>query len=556
MEAPRSRAAAGETKNVVPTLYCPVWDNEYEEGAVFAPPEQMGNVPSNQAELEGRPERRDLYRYVTADNAEEYIAIMRLFSSTLLADLSAGEAQAALGRSGVVLSADDVEIRCRQLEQWGNLVRSVRDARAATVAEWLRSRSRYQVSKLGGRVARQVDELISARDGAREVARELLGATVETLQRIADHLDGPAPLNADALAGDVTTVFQNQRFFAESATDFYAFVQSRISRYDLGGPEYEGFKEMLVSYVDLISADVARHAPAIAALLTSLEPRLSELLEALDTLPSLPGTEGTAPERSPGRDAEDWDELTAWYTGRRGRSGPAQLRGAADQALAQLIANAKRMLAAAGTGVSRRADLLRLAGWFDKADTDTAHRIFNTAFGTYPSRHLLRGPEEDTGRDGATTSWWDSEPVDVPLSLRERGDRAARGRASRVPDPGLEREMLLELAREEAERHAAAAAELTASGNLNGARLSPAARNLLLNQLGALLAVEQDFDEAVTHIDTSLDLALTATPVKGSSTVIHSDDGALTVHALLLRADPADVPRTIDDAGKITGTGA
>ncbi len=35
----------------------------------------------------------DLYRYVTADNAEEYIAIMSLFSSTLLADLSAGEAQ-------------------------------------------------------------------------------------------------------------------------------------------------------------------------------------------------------------------------------------------------------------------------------------------------------------------------------------------------------------------------------------------------------------------------------------------------------------------------------
>lgn len=509
-----------------------------------------------QTEAELRPERRDLYRYVTADNAEEYIAIMRLFSSTLLADMSAGEAQTALERFGLALPSDDVETRCRQLEQWGNLVRSVRDARAATVAEWVRSRSRYQVSKLGGRVARQVDELISASDGAREVARELLGATVETLQRITNHLDGPAPLNADALAGDVTTVFQNQRFFAESATDFYAFVQSRISRYDLGGPEYAGFKEMLMSYVDLISADVARHAPAIAILLEALEPRLSVLLEALDSLPSLPGTEGTATERSPGRNAEDWDELTAWYTGRRGRSGPAQLRGAADQALAQLIANAKRMLAAAGTGVSRRADLLRLAGWFATADTETAHRIFNTAFGAYPSRHLLRGPDEDTGRDGATTSWWDAEPVDVPLSLRERGDRAARGRTSRVLDPGLEREMLLELAREEAELQAAAAAELTAIGNLNGARLSPAARNLLLDRLGALLAVEQDLDGAVIHTDSSLGLALTAIPAKGTKTVIHSDDGSLTVHDLILRIRPADVPLTLNDSeSDMTGTG-
>ncbi|MDQ0851357.1 uncharacterized protein (TIGR02677 family) [Arthrobacter sp. B3I9] len=511
---------------------------------------------TTQTEPEARQERRDLYRYVTADNAEEYIAIMRLFSSTLLADLSAGEAQAALERSGALISVDDLESRCRQLEQWGNLVRSVRDARAATVAEWVRSRSRYQVSKLGGRVARQVDEVISASDGAREVARELLGVTVETLQRITDRLDSHRSLDTDALAGDVTTVFQNQRFFAESATDFYAFVQSRISRYDLGGPEYAGFKEMLMSYVDLITADVARHAPAIATLLEALEPRLPALLDALDSLPSLPESDGTATERSPGRNAEDWEELTAWYTGRRGRSGPAQLRGAADQALAQLIANAKRMLAVAGTGVSRRADLLRLARWFDTADADAAHRIFNAAFGAYPSRHLLRGPDEDTGRDGATTSWWDAEPVDVPLSLRERGDRAARGRTARVLDPGLERELLLALAQEEADRLAAAAAELTASGNLDGARLSPAARNLLLDRFGALLAVEQNLENAAIHTDTSLGLALTAIPARGRSTVIHSDDGTLTVHDLLLRVHPAEVPVTLDDdEGKMTGTG-
>ncbi len=92
---------------------------------------------ATQAEADATQERRDLYRYVTADSAEEYIAIMSLFSSTLLADLSAGEAQGALKRSGTQISIDDLEVRCRQLEQWGNLVRSVRVARAATVAEWV-----------------------------------------------------------------------------------------------------------------------------------------------------------------------------------------------------------------------------------------------------------------------------------------------------------------------------------------------------------------------------------------------------------------------------------
>ena len=88
----------------------------------------MIDAGTTQAEADPAPERRDLYRYVTADNAEEYIAIMRLFSSTLLADLSAGEAQSALERFGAQISVDDPESRCRQLEQWGNLVRSVRDA--------------------------------------------------------------------------------------------------------------------------------------------------------------------------------------------------------------------------------------------------------------------------------------------------------------------------------------------------------------------------------------------------------------------------------------------
>lgn len=490
----------------------------------------------------GEGRRLDLYRYACFENAQEYIAIMRLFSGTLLADLSATEVHSALAKSGTTLSVDDVELRCRQLETWGNLVRSVRDARVATVNEWLRSRSRYQVSKLGGRVHRQVDEVLRASDGAREVARELLGGTVQTLDRILDRLGAAGDVDIDKLAADVTTVFTNQILFSESATDFYAFVQSRISRYDLGVPEYAGFKTMLLDYVDLISADVARHAPAVADRLIQLEAQQERLLSLLDMMPTLTGPDGANAERSPGRTIEDWDDLTSWYTGRRGRSGPAQLRGAAEQALGQLIANAKRMLAASGTGVSRRADLLRLATWFAEADTDTAHRIFDAAFGAYPSRHLLKGPEEDSGRFGASTSWWDADPVEVPLSLRERGDRAGRGRTSRVPDPGLDRERMLAEAHAEAERNRAAAAELAAAGDLHTARLSPAARDMLLHRLSDLLAAEQELKGPAQSIDTDLGLVLTATPVTAGTgrTVIHCDDGTLTVDDLTLRVDPID----------------
>ncbi|GAA1270980.1 hypothetical protein GCM10009677_24780 [Sphaerisporangium rubeum] len=497
----------------------------------------------------------DLYRYATADKcAHEYIALMRIFTDTLLTDLSAAEATALLAKAGVVMIADDVEQRCKQLEAWGNLVRSVRDARVSTVAELLRSRSRYQVSKLGGRVHRQIEELLSATDGAREVARELLGRTVELLDRILARLAERRRMDKEALAADVTTVFNNQRLFTESVRDFYSNLHEVLSRYDLAGSEYTEFKTMLLQYVDLITADVARHAPAVADRVERVITDLDRLLAALATLPQLTGPDGSPAERSPGRTAAEWHDLRAWYSGGEGRSGPAQLRSAAEQALGQLLANAKRMLAAAETGVSRRNDFLRLAAWFAEAETEEAHRIFAAAFGAYPSRHLLMGPDE-TGADVApATSWWETDPVDVPVSLRERGDRTARGRTARVPDPGIDRERLLAEAREEAERKAGAAAELVAVGDLSDARISRAARDLLLEKLSGLLAIAHDLTGPVTSSDTDLRLTLVAVPRPGGATRIHSDDGRLVVHDISLHVTPLDGSTDVRADDDRTGT--
>src|ERR1700733_949968 len=128
--------------------------------------------------------RRALFRYLTVEESADYLAIMDLFSATLLTDLSATEVTAQLAERDVVLDRDTAEARCRQLVSWGNLLPSVRDAKVATVAEYIRSRSRYQVSKLGGRVHREAVEILHASDGDREGARELLGKTVQSLDRL------------------------------------------------------------------------------------------------------------------------------------------------------------------------------------------------------------------------------------------------------------------------------------------------------------------------------------------------------------------------------------
>jgi Protein of unknown function (DUF2397) len=94
--------------------------------------------------------RHGLFRYLTAEESADYLAIMDLFSATLLVDLSAAEVTAQLAERGGSIDRDTVEARCRQLVAWGNLVPAVRDARVSTVAEYIRSRSRYQVSKPAG----------------------------------------------------------------------------------------------------------------------------------------------------------------------------------------------------------------------------------------------------------------------------------------------------------------------------------------------------------------------------------------------------------------------
>ena len=71
--------------------------------------------------------------------------------------------------------------------------------------------------------------------------------------------------------------------------------------------------------------------------------------------------------------------------------------------------------------------------------------------------------------------------MQIPVSLRERGDRAMRGRSSRVPDPTADRLRLVADAQREAEQRQAAVA---LTGSLHG--------DLLLDLVAGLLAQQGD----------------------------------------------------------------
>jgi uncharacterized protein (TIGR02677 family) len=508
------------------------------------------------AETAGVDEARRLKLYAYLDAREHrrtYLSIMRLFSGTLLADMSAGEVSSALlhaeERGDVAAGEsriDNVITRLKQLAEWGNLVPGRREVVAASIAEFQHGSVRYQVSKLGVRVQRDADALLRTAEGAREVSRELLPAIASGLDELLSRLGvaslehGRNPGSAataracERLAEQVTTLFLQHGELAATVRDFYAYLGQVVTRYHLVPEEISGFRNLLVEYIQKVVEDVLRYTPAIAEVLTRDEfgGATQYLLRLLEPAGSL----GADVERSRGRSVADWQDLTDWFVDRPGR--PSQvtaLREATARAIGTLLATVKRATSGGGPEPGRRAELLSLAKWFDEASPDQAHVLAAAAFGWHSARNLSPAPEHDG--DDERTPWSDGPVLEVPVNVRGRGDRAARGRPARILDDPLGRERLLADARQADAKRAAAVAELVAaSGKLGEVTLSADALGTLCGLLTDAMAQREratDDGEATDPIG-GLRLAVRHEPgataaIRTSGGVLHLRDTAVEV---------------------------
>lgn len=517
--------------------------------------------PTTHLETGGDETRRrlDAYSYLSAPERLEHIAIMRVFCETLLADLAVPDIVTKLHKADsqtATLDADILTIRLEQLVKWGNLLRSSRTVNASSISEYQRSRARYQLSKLGERVQRDADEVLAQADAVREVSNELLALVERGLGELAELVTAPGGVEPQDGLERVSTLFVQFTEFADSIRDFYAYLGQVLARYDLDSREYQGFKELLLDYVEAITEDVAFRAPRISATLDALWPHVPELLTKLDLhaqglaglSPQGDGRTETQVQRSRGRELTDWEALRGWFSDIDGQGSQVdQLRDATLRALQSLLANAKRMLRSATGERSRRKDLLRLARWFDEAAPQDAHDLAVAAFGLYGARHLGVPPAADEVVP-AYTSWWTGPVVEVPVALRERGSRAQRGRTSAVEDHAAQKQRLLEAARQRTASRAAAADELrSASGRFAEVRLTSTALGLLLELLATALgnaqfkhadadgAGRKEFGLDSAHSeDAELGIQLTARRTAGARTVLHSVDGDLLLDDLEL----------------------
>lgn len=489
-------------------------------------------------------------RYAVNDEAATYLAIMRLFTtgmSGFLSDQSADEVTERLAEEGISLDRDTVDQRLSYLVEHGNLARSPRETEARSVREYLSNRARYQLTSRGELVHRQVEELLSHSEGAREVSSEMLPGIlsgIEDMLRLTSL--GLDHANPRELAGLITTLFAQFEVLVSSTRQFYSYLTQVLTRFDLGRDEFVMFKGALIDYLQRFVDEISRHMPQVAERLRELEPSVPALCARANADERLVGLDGVRARRATGLEPEDWESLSTWFVGAPGRRSDADnVRRLATDAMRSLLTNLRRIAAGADRQQSRYGDLVRLAGWFDAAEDDRAHELWAAVFGLYSARHLSFPADPDGDPVPATQSWWRTPVAEVPVGLRTYGERRTGGRTgARVDYTAAKQARLAERAAQQRRRDAALR-ELAQHGQLTAVRMSEDARATFLDlyaraltRHGRPLAAQSSAHAEAAFNEGVLQLDLRSAP--DEIVTITSPTGVFTVHGLRIELSLAD----------------
>lgn len=517
-------------------------------------PDGFGHDASGHRDADTRA--RLLFRYLGGEEWAEYRAILAVFADTYFSDFGPAEVHARLHDEHLAerLSPDTLHERLESLRRWGNLEASTDIGRPSSIDDYYRRRHRYLITPAGQQVFDLVERVLASADQVTDPQAGRLGDLHRGLQLLADHAasDFRDLTAADATAA-VRAVFDTHERFVDEITGFFRQLAQWQSRYDLSPEEVQLLAGVIVGYVDERLNEIERMRGPIERCLGAIMPRLDVLLASIDTgLAGRVSAAGLADDfdvrRVRGSEPEHWQHLGGWFADAPGR--PARLTQLTEQALAAvrtLTANLSRLSRLGALTTSRRADFLRLAAFVDAAPhSPRAHDIFSAALGLGSCRHagMLAADADDPAP--TTTPWSDAPRAAVPISLRERGDRVARGWPTPMRDRREAQRLMRErLDRERVEQETVAVELLSsvdAAGSVDGVDLSAGAFALLRNLIGT--AGHQASDAAGVRVAHGWELRCELRRVRHHSTVVRCPQGRMTMH---------DVAVTISDAAADLG---
>ncbi|MER7469593.1 MULTISPECIES: TIGR02677 family protein [unclassified Micromonospora] len=462
-------------------------------------------------------------------------------------------------------SLETVRAALDQLAEWGNLRADPDTGRVTTVEDFHRARYLYQLTREGHAAEEAIaryEEAVGRRGALQSVALSDIAEQLRGLLAVAEAAAAGEP--PDAAKTHLLLLSLVDRFtgLADNAQAFMASLRRTIDFSDADVAAFLAYKEQLIAYLERFIADLANRGAEIAALTRQIEAvgvtpllEVAARREAADTAPTEEHGGADAPD---GLDGDGWgghdaamrQALETWrlrWVGLRDwfvsgdSSRPAQarlLRTAAIGGIRQLLSTVAAINERRAGRSDRSADFRRLALWFAEApDDEAAHRLWHTAFGLSPARHLTTTAETLAATEErpvpTATPWAQAPRLDISPRLRRTGSYERRGAPNRVIDRSEQRRVLAERVRLEAEQTARARAALATPGPIRLselAELDSAEFRLFLQLLGDALATRRPDQSEVTTT---------------------TSDGTMVVR--LRRVDAAPPVRVVTEDGVLTG---
>ncbi len=477
-------------------------------------------------------------RAATTEHAGLYIAVLATLAEAKQAyrlQMRTSELRDRLARSKRTSTPDLTDESLRQsldqLRQWG-CVDWVQDPsiRVSSIEEYLKRHELWELTAVGTATLDAVSAVLGAGDEAGALQRTMFRQIRSALDQLEETIE----------AGDAAGVYLQLRDLdlaitelAANAREFYATI-NRIAREErLDDHVFVLYKDQMIVYLQSFHDDLVRHRTIVSEQLLRIDGgHRDEMLVLAET-----GDDSVGLFHDRADWAGRWDGMLDWFVaGRSDRTEVEALGAATTVAIRELLTLLRRITEQSTRPVNRASELRETAAWFARCGSDDeAHMLFDAAFGLAPTSHV--GLEvDDPDADGSFPSWWEIAPVDVPVTLRDYGRRAARGAIGRRRDYGDAKRLLALEQEREAERQTAAAERLVTIDLATGP-IDAAEWPVLLSWIDQALAARAADTSFVTSVRTpAAVIELSSADV---DTQLRGAGGLLVIRGCRLRIEAA-----------------
>lgn len=447
------------------------------------------------------------FHYVTAPNAPTYRAVVQAFHEAkqhYVIELRPAEVLERVRKApyhGELQDEDEVRRHLDQLVAWGNLLRTHDPVAVSRIDDFYKGRYVYHLTTVGEAAHRAVLDVEATVGKSGSLQATMLVKIRDALDALAaaGAADPAEPDVALRLLHDLHSAFDT---LTEEANRFMGDLGRHTRGERVEEDHFVLYKQAVLAYISRFVAQLRHLAAEIAAGVHAVEAAgaarlIAAAARSADLPPALPGTDPAAAwvEEQGAR----WAGVRAWFIGDAAGHRPTieRLAEVAVDAVVELTRTLGRLNDRRTRPVDRAADFRVLARWFSAcADDDEAHCLWHSVFALESARHF-HIEEEDPEHEAAVTSWWESEPVQVPPRLRARGDTSNSGRPSPAADHAREREWIAQRRRRERAQLEAALARFAGRGPLSLAdlvSLDAAELELLLELFDETLSAPREAD--------------------------------------------------------------